>query len=607
MAATTKAANGKKKDESAISWNFQSLFYSKQSYLNIKDEFDQYHQHDVNVLIHLFTTGLGLWGVLQLIASVCDLPMLVYAYAGLIALTTPLVTSILHTAFVYGALHIGPSSLAWLATHVPFSSLIVENPLYVCVAAIVLGYGLQDVSHWLCCEPTYLGSYIYTKPYMLVIHSLWLLPLVLDAMVDRHLYLPYLVNPNRNVVCKVASPQAVTDLRAWIQENVPEIPETTHVWPHKQSGTDLACTNLEQDAGILAGFRTVFSTKHFDIIPVVGMNEIYVTAVGAKKSINSDAVFYTPHTDGPYWWLPGASLYRVLVGITPNCMVRTRFNLQHSSQDQVLDRNDVLGFDYNRELHWIDHVPGAKNEERRSLLKLHFLVYPRGWHRYGQWCALLNCQYNTWARNNFLRTLRPQSLYEYGLAWWIWLTTWTNAMWELYVGWNNLVYVGAAYLLTPPSVFVVLTSFRHYFVYMTTFAYRSNIAHGYLMRDAKFYKTLALIHLASRLLPLVQWPQDVVPVALAATGFTITILATVQLGMVRTYFGSELGLVPPQWISGFPYNTIPHPMIVGQLFAYANILYWFWERLSSETVALIATHMSFYTAHMVQEIFFSSY
>jgi hypothetical protein len=147
----------------------------------------------------------------------------------------------------------------------------------------------------------------------------------------------------------------------------------------------------------------LFSTLGILFLLVVGMNEIYVTAVGAKKDINSDAVFYTPHTDGPYWFLPGASLYRVLVGVTPNSMVRTRFNLQHSSQDQVVDMGQVLGFDYSRELHWIDHVPGAVNKERRSLIKLHYIVYPKGWAWYGRLCASLQTNYNTWARNNFLR------------------------------------------------------------------------------------------------------------------------------------------------------------------------------------------------------------
>lgn len=357
----------------------------------------------------------------------------------------------------------------------------------------------------------------------------------------------------------------------------------------------------------MAAFRSIFAAHHFDIRPVVEMNEIYVTAVGAIKEITSDAVFYTPHTDGPYWWLPGASLYRVLVGVTPNQMVRTNFNLQHVSEAKVVDTYDSLGFDYNRELHWIDHVPGAKNTERRSLIKLHYVVYPKGWHTYGKLCAWLNYSYNSWARANFLRTLRPKSALEQLNAWWIFATTWFNALFVMNIGWSNLTYVVAAFALGE-FPFLILTSFRHYCVYISTFAYRSPpVAHGFLMRDCKFYKTLALMHLSKRLLPLIQLPDDLPGVAMAVIGFSITILATVQLGMVRTYFGSELGFVKPSWVSGFPYNTIPHPMIVGQLIAYSSILYWFQEKLAFETVALIGTHMSFYTFHMVQEMLTSSY
>jgi hypothetical protein len=351
----------------------------------------------------------------------------------------------------------------------------------------------------------------------------------------------------------------------------------------------------------------VFAKHHYDIMPIQGMNEIYVTAVGAKKSINSDAVFYTPHTDGPYWFLPGASCYRVLVGLTPNQMVRTRFNLQHETQDQVLDMYGVVGFDYNRELHWIDHVPGAKNAERRSLMKLHYVVYPKGWHSYGKLCAYLNTTYNTWARGNFLKTLRPEGAYEYVMAWWIWLTTWFNAIWEETFGWSNLVYVLATFLCGP-KVFLVATSFRHYATYMATFAYRAPpVAHGYLMRDAKLFKTIALLHLGRRLLPLVDLPRDIPGLTLAVAGFCVTLMATAQLGMVRTYFGSELGFVKPNWISGFPYNCIPHPMIVGQLFAFGNILYWWNDRMSTESMYLVMAHMSCYTLHMVQEMLTSSY
>ena len=288
-------------------------------------------------------------------------------------------------------------------------------------------------------------------------------------------------------------------------------------------------------------------------------------------------------------------------------MVRTNFNLQHASEAKVLDMYDSLGFDYNRELHWIDHVPGQKNNERRSLIKLHFMVHPKGWHRYGKFCAYLNYSYNLWARNNFLRTLRPVTMLEQLNAWWIFATTWTNALFVMHIGWSNLVYVLVAFSLGE-FPFLLLTSFRHYLVYISTFAYRSPpVAHGVLMRDCKLYKTLALIHLSKRILPLVELPKDLLGVALALVGFSITVLATIQLGMVRTYFGTELGLVKPCWISGFPYNTIPHPMIVGQLLGYSTILWWFREQMPIETVALIGMHMGFYTLHMIQEILTSSY
>lgn len=329
--------------------------------------------------------------------------------------------------------------------------------------------------------------------------------------------------------------------------------------------------------------------------------------VGAKKDINSDAVFYTPHTDGPYWFLPGASLYRVLVGVTPNRMVRTRFNLQHASQDQVVDMGGVLGFDYSRELHWIDHVPGATNTERRSLIKLHYIVYPKGWTWYGNFCARLQTNYNTWARGNFLKTLRPNGASDWLLAWWIWLTTWFNAIFEEYVGWSNLVYIAFSYALGP-TAFLILTSFRHYMIYMTTFAFRDPpVAHGYLMRDAKLFKSIALAHLGRRLLPLVEIPRDFPGLLLVVAGFSITMLATARLGFVRTYFGSELGFVKPEWITRFPYGYIPHPMIVGQLIAFGSILYWWQESLNMETLVLLITHVSFYTAHMIQEMLFSSY
>lgn len=82
------------------------------------------------------------------------------------------------------------------------------------------------------------------------------------------------------------------------------------------------------------------------------------------------------------------------------------------------------------------------------------------------------------------------------------------------------------------------------------------------------------------------------PITLVIAGFTTTLLATARLGLVRTYFGSELGFVKPKWITGFPYGYIPHPMIVGQLMAFASIIYWWFDSLTVETLALLVVHMA---------------
>merc|ERR1712008_347909 len=102
--------------------------------------------------------------------------------------------------------------------------------------------------------------------------------------------------------------------------------------------------------------------------------------------------------------------------------------------------------------------------------------------------------------------------------------------------------------------------------------------------------------------PKINLVEDVVAVLCVTAGYSVTLMATYRLGFVRTYFGSELGFVKPKWITGFPYGYIPHPMIVGQLFALGFMLLWWGERMELWEKALVATHMGFYTIHMVQEM-----
>ena len=346
--------------------DLKSIFWSKKCYNHFAQHFHPWHKHDLNSLFHLFTTGAGFYGAVRLVISLDGISF-VYFYAGVIAATTPVVTAFFHTIFIYGCVVLP------LADTIPTETIenISGGSLTVCFCIIISGILFQDLAHWLCVEPTMLSSYIKDEPSILIVHTFWLMPLVIDSVLLRHFFAPKLfVSRNRILYCKVESKKAIDRVRTWINQEVPEKSETTHIWPHKQERIDGAVGQLENDAAILSGFRKIFAAHHFDIRPVVDMNEIYVTAVGAIKEITSDAVFYTPHVDGPFWFLPGASLYRVLIGVTPNKMVRTKFNLQHSSKDRIVNIYDALGFDYNRELHWIDRVPGQKNNERRSLIKV---------------------------------------------------------------------------------------------------------------------------------------------------------------------------------------------------------------------------------------------
>jgi hypothetical protein len=47
---------------------------------------------------------------------------------------------------------------------------------------------------------------------------------------------------------------------------------------------------------------------------------------------------------------------------------------------------------------------------------------------------------------------------------------------------------------------------------------------------------------------------DIISIAMIATGYTISFLATEAIGIDRTYFAAELGLVEPKWINKFPYG-----------------------------------------------------
>lgn len=106
------------------------------------------------------------------------------------------------------------------------------------------------------------------------------------------------------------------------------------------------------------------------------------------------------------------------------------------------------------------------------------------------------------------------------------------------------------------EIFFALTSFVHYFRYISTFYVREGIDFGSFKRDVLLLKTVALLQLFYHyFFPAhAQFEWDVVSLAMIAAGYVVSVLATNAIGVDRTYFAAELGLVEPKWIEKFPYG-----------------------------------------------------
>ncbi len=129
-----------------------------------------------------------------------------------------------------------------------------------------------------------------------------------------------------------------------------------------------------------------------------------------------------------------------------------------------------------------------------------------------------------------------------------------------FIGQRNLIYIVFVAALWQATgvyeVFFSLTSFVHYFRYISTFYVRRGIDFGSFKRDVLLFKTLALAQLFYHYFfpATTSFVFDPISALMIVTGYTVSVLATNAIGIDRTYFAAELGLVPPKWINQFPYG-----------------------------------------------------
>ena len=418
---------------------------------------------------------------------------------------------------------------------------------------------------------------------------------------------------SRVLQCNIASdPQSKADLalvRKWALKNMPPNDKTSHWWFGDLSPNEKAAFDRCAHSSIIFNaFRQLFVERHYCIDVVEGMNEVYISGPPrTNEAFNSDHVFYQRHVDGPWGFIPYVSVYRCIVGMDRNMVYTTHFPIANISNNAT--EGDVLAFDFNREVHYItrDDSRLADSDEFRVVLKLHYCVYPRILRPLGWMMHFFNVRYNQAFRALFLKTINPSTLYEHFLAWNVVFNTALFDFIETFFGQRSLYYLIFAaslwYVTGCYEVFFALTSFVHYFRYISTFYFREGIDFGSFKRDVLLFKVISISQLCYLYLfpPSGSFELDWVSVALIISGYLVSMMATRALGIDRTYFAAELGLVEPKWITDFPYGYIPHPMILSQVWALAG----FHKAAHFRAVApyAVPVHITLYLLHMFQEQF----
>ena len=119
-----------------------------------------------------------------------------------------------------------------------------------------------------------------------------------------------------------------------------------------------------------------------------------------------------------------------------------------------------------------------------------------------------------------------------------------------------------------PALAVYALSFWHYLVYGLAYFFRA-VPLAVFRRDAVILKTVALLALGITYFSV---PITLTSLAVTASGFLLNCTAAYALGSTRTYYGVELGCVLPRRVTDFPYNSMSHPMLIGNLIAFGGTL-----------------------------------
>jgi hypothetical protein len=119
-----------------------------------------------------------------------------------------------------------------------------------------------------------------------------------------------------------------------------------------------------------------------------------------------------------------------------------------------------------------------------------------------------------------------------------------------------------------PGVAAYSVSFWHYFTYWLAYIFRA-VPHAAFKRDAILMKSVSLAVLGWAFF---SGNPDILSLIVVTFGFALNAYAAIIMGSDRSYYGYELGGLPYQRITSFPYSITAHPMLIGNIVAFGGLL-----------------------------------
>jgi hypothetical protein len=312
-------------------------------------------------------------------------------------------------------------------------------------------------------------------------------------------YLPWNFQKSRVINCKLNNDNnSLILIREWvIKQNLSQY-ILTHLWY-----TDLEPNikdlflNIIKNKKIIDMFKNLLG-KDYIIDALYDMNEIYVSPLSNNTKDLSDNILYTRHIGGPFFYIPFASCYRVIIGIDDNRDIMTVFNL--TSEKYIIKTGDVIGFDFNRECHYITPIwykdsidKNNTNNKYRIILKIHYCVYPYWAVVFGFILSKLSIMYNKLYRNLYLFTFKHKYINKLINIRLIFTKVYHDI--EYYIGNNNICFILLLLYISKKTyynVFLFGSSFIHYLRWIDT---ANNIGeiNNILRRDYYFYKFIYML------------------------------------------------------------------------------------------------------------------